>query len=152
MCLYLASLMAPLHSILCTPMNILFLRGAFRNYLKIRRWSDIRCFLLIWKSIWVFFLRLEGCLLSDHLPPNNPNFHLISDHLLHFQISDIRPEDCLNTLLYLISDLKSSTSANIWYQTGRLSEYFKILISIYSISDQILDISTDRPTDWHLGL
>ena len=103
------------------------MKWAFRNYIKIGRWSDIRCFLLIWKSIWVFFLRLEGCLLSDHLPPNKPNFHLISDHLLHFQISDIRPEDCLNTLLYLISDLKSSTSANIWYQTGRLSEYFKIL-------------------------
>ena len=83
---------------------------SFRNYIKIGRWSDIRCFLLIWKSIWVFFLRLEGCLLSDHLPPNKPNFHLISDHLLHFQISDIRPEDYLNILIYLISDLKSSTS------------------------------------------
>ena len=72
----------------------------FRNYIKIGRWSDIRCFLLIWKSIWVFFLRLEGCLLSDHLPPNKPNFYLI-----------IRP---------------SSTFPNIWYQTGRLSEYFNI--------------------------
>ena len=69
----------------------------FRNYIKIGRWSDIRCFLLKWKSIWFFPLRLEGCLLSDHLPPNKPNFHLISDHL-----------------------------PNIWYQTGRLSEYFKI--------------------------
>ena len=107
----------------------MILWNTFRNYIKIGRWSDIRCFLLIWKSIWVFFLRLEGCLLSDHLPPNKPNFYLISDHLPHFQISDIRPEDYLNTLIYLISDLKSSTFANIWYQTRRLSECFKILIS-----------------------
>ena len=127
------------------------IKFSFRNYIKIGRWSDIRCFLLIWKSIWVFFLRLEGCLLSDHLPPNKPNFYLISDHLPHLQISDIRPEDYLNTLIYLISDLKSSTFANIWYQTGRLSEYLKILISDrkvihickYLISDQIFYIKRD---------
>ena len=60
-----------------------------------------------------FLPQIGRFLLSDHLPPNKPNFHLISDHLLHFQISDIRPEDYLNTLKYLISDLKSSTSKNI---------------------------------------
>ena len=102
-------------------------------------------------------------------------FIWLSDHLLHFQISDIRPEDYLNTfihlvsdirpedylntLIHLISDLKSSTSANIWYQTGRLSEYFKILISdLKDCMDFNLFYNRpniwyfDRQTDRHLGL
>ena len=41
---------------------------AFRNYLKLESWSDIKCLLLRWNSVWAFLLRLESCLLSDHLP------------------------------------------------------------------------------------
>ena len=87
--------------------------------------------IIIWKSVWVFFLRLEGCLLWDHLPPNKPNFHLITDHLPHFQISDIRPEGCLNTEYFNLSNI--SYMSNISYQTRRLSEYFNILISDWKV-------------------
>ena len=109
---------------LTSPKIMVFGFICIQELFKDRKMVWYQMFFIFWKSIWVFPRRLEGCLLSDHLPPNKPKFPLP-----HFKISDIRPEGYLNILIYLISDCKSSTFANFWDQTGRLSEYFQILIS-----------------------
>ena len=58
---------------------------------------------------------------------NQGGTHIISEGCVRYEISDIKTEGYLNTLIHLISDWEISTFANIWYQTGTLSEYFNII-------------------------